>query len=380
MGEIIIEKRDKKIKPTNLDEPLALLTLLLVAIGLVMLYSAGYAAAYDKKAMNYDPYFYVKKQAMYAAAGILVAYAASRFDYHKLRFWMPLICTGTMILMILVPFIGTKVKGARRWLFGIQPSELAKFALILFFAVTMTSVGRKEMKKFGRGFVYYLVALGAVVATLVLQKHLSAIVIMGMTAGIMMFVGGTRFIYLMVLVGTGIAGALTYIAVFPYAKARIDVWLDPFSQFKTAGWQASQSWIAIGSGGLWGLGLGQSRQKHLFLPEPANDFIFSVVCEELGFIGAMLVLIIFAAFIIRGYYIAMRARDKFGSLLAVGITTQIAIQVIFNICVVSGITPVTGVSLPFFSFGGSSLLMLLGEVGVLLSVSRYLKESTEDEE
>ncbi len=352
----------------------------MVGLGLIVLYSAGYATAQSKASMKYDPYYYIKNQAMYAGLGVIAMYFISKIDYHIYKKFTWLIYGGTMVLMILTPFIGTEVKGAKRWLFGFQPSEIAKFALILVFATLMSKMGKKRMKTFKWGFCLYMAILASFVATLVLQKHLSAIVILSVTAGMMMFVAGTRVLYLATLVIMGVAGGVGYILMNPYAMARVKVWLDPFSEFRGSGWQASQSWIAIGSGGLWGLGLGQGRQKYLYLPEPANDFIFSVACEELGFIGALFILLIFAVFIIKGYFVAVKARDKFGTLLATGITTQIAVQVIMNICVVSGIIPVTGVSLPFFSHGGTSLMMLLGEVGILLSISRQQTEEEELEE
>ncbi|MBE6988854.1 MAG: putative lipid II flippase FtsW [Ruminococcaceae bacterium] len=362
-----------------MDESMLFIVIMLVGIGLVMLYSAGYATAASKKAMDYDPNYFVKNQGIYAVIGFIGLYVASRFDYHLYAKLNPIIAAGTLVLMYLTPFIGTSVKGARRWLFGFQPSEIAKFAIIVFFATMMCKMGKKRMKTFRWGFLFYLGCLGVLLGSLVLQKHLSAIMIISITCGIMMFVGGTRFVYLVTLVGIGVTGAVAYILKNTYAMARIKVWLDPFSDFRGAGWQASQSWMAISSGGLWGMGLGQGRQKHLFLPEPANDFIFAVICEELGFVGAMLVLIVFAFFIIRGYVIAIKAADKFGTLIATGITTHIALQIIMNICVVSGLMPVTGISLPFFSYGGTSLVVLLCEVGVLLNISRF-KAVLPDEE
>ncbi|MBR4878357.1 MAG: putative lipid II flippase FtsW [Clostridia bacterium] len=355
------------------------IVVMLVGIGLVMLYSAGYATAANKTAMGNDPHYFVKNQGMYAIIGFIGLYVASRFDYHLYAKFNPIIAMGTLVLMYLTPFIGTSVKGARRWLFGFQPSEFAKFAIIIFFATMMCKMGKKRMKTFGWGFCFYLGCLGVLLGSLVLQKHLSAIMIISVTCGIMMYVGGTQFIYLLGLVGLGVAGVAAYVLKNPYAMSRINVWLDPFSDFRGAGWQASQSWMAISSGGLWGMGLGQGRQKHLFLPEPANDFIFSVICEELGFVGAMLVLMVFAFFIIRGFVIAIKAADKFGTLIATGITTHIGLQIIMNIFVVSGIMPVTGISLPFFSYGGTSLVVLLCEVGVLLNISRFKAQLKEDE-
>ena len=361
-----------------MDESMLFIVILLVGIGLIMLYSAGYATAANKKAMDYDPHYFVKNQAIYAVIGFIGLYAASWFDYHLYAKFNPLIAAGTLVLMYLSPFIGTSVKGARRWLFGFQPSEIAKFAIIIFFATMMCRMGKKRMKSFKWGFLFYLGCLGVLLGSLVLQKHLSAIMIISVTCAVMMFVGGTRILYLCSLAGIGVAGVAAYVLKQGYAMTRIKVWLDPFSEFRGAGWQAAQSWMAISSGGLWGMGLGQGRQKHLFLPEPANDFIFSVICEELGFVGAMLVLLVFAFFIIRGYIIAIKAADKFGTLIATGITTHIGLQIVMNIFVVSGIMPVTGISLPFFSYGGTSLVVLMCEVGVLLNISRFKALLPED--
>ena len=374
-GGVIIKNKGEKLKTGKLDEPMLLLTLLLVGLGLVMLFSASYAMANKKWG---DPTRTVMNQLFFALIGIVAMLWISKIDYHFLRVIMPVVVVVSLIAMILVPFIGTYANGARRWLFGFQPSEVAKFAMILFFAVTMSKAGTKKMKSFGHGFLFYMMCIGLLAGLLLLQKHLSAIIIVGVTGAVMMFVGGTRIFYLFTLAGMGIAGAVAYITTQEYAMHRVKVWLDPFIDFKGKGWQGAQSLMAIGSGGLFGLGLGQGRQKHLYLPEPANDFIFAVICEELGFVGAMLILIVFAAFIIRGYYIAIRAADKFGSLLAVGIITQIGFQIVFNICVVSGLVPVTGVSLPFFSSGGTSLLMILGEVGILLNISRGIKAPREE--
>lgn len=366
-------EKPEKIKQGRLDEPLLLITLLLVAIGLVMVFSGSYAEAYKEG----NSMKYVIKQGLFAIGGIAAMLFVSKWDYKKLHYLaIPVMAVAT-ILMVAVRFVGTAEGGARRWInivgISFQPSEIMKFAIILFFASMMSLMGKKKMKTFTSGFLFYMMVLGMTAGLLVLQKHLSAIAIICFVGGVMMFVGGTRILYLAGLAGIGAAGAVAYASASEYVIPRLKVWIDPFIDFSNIGWQGAQSFMAIGSGGLWGLGLGQSRQKHLFLPEPYNDFIFSVVCEELGFIGAFLILLVFAAFIIRGYYIAMHAPDKFATLLAVGITTQIGFQTIFNICVCCGLLPVTGVSLPFFSYGGTALLMLLGEVGILLSISRYIK-------
>ncbi len=366
--------RKKKAKTAGMDIPFLILTLLLLCVGLIMLFSASYVdAIYNTK--GHDGAFYFKNQGMYALLGIVVMLVASRFNYHKLHYFaLPLMVVSLLLLAAVIPF-GVEHNGATRWLkIGIefQPSEIVKFALILCFASMITIWGPKRMRTFRYGILPFVAIIGVIALLLVKQPHLSATVIIGVTGIVMIFLGGANLAWLISMGVAGVAGCVGLIFLLPHAMARVKVWLDPFSDFRVDGWQGAQSLMAIGSGGFWGLGLGQGRQKHLFLPEPANDFIFSVVCEELGMVGAVLIMIVFAALIIRGFQIALRAPDRFGTLLVAGITTQIAVQTIFNMGVVTGLLPVTGAALPFFSYGGTSLLMLLGEVGIILGVSRYI--------
>jgi cell division protein FtsW len=305
----------------------------------------------------------------------------SRINYHKLHYLAVPGLIGSYIILITryIPGLNTLLWRGRgdamRWFrypIQWQPSELTKFAVILAFASLITIFGQKKMRSFKQGVVPLMLILASTTALVLFQKHLSGAVIILAIGVVMVFIGGMRISW---LAGSGLAALTAGAAVIlatPYMTQRINVWFNPFIDPTGDGWQAVQSLLAIGSGGFWGLGLGQSRQKHLFLPEPANDFIFPVIAEELGFVGATLIIIVFAVLIWRGYYIAMRAGDRFGTLLAAGITTQIAVQVILNLGVVTGLFPVTGVSLPFFSYGGTSLLMLMGEVGILLSVSRRM--------
>ena len=366
--------RKKKAKTAGMDIPFLILTLLLLCVGLIMLFSASYVdAIYNTK--GHDGAFYFKNQGMYALLGIVVMLVASRFNYHKLHYFaLPLMVVSLLLLAAVIPF-GVEHNGATRWLkIGIefQPSEIVKFALILCFASMITIWGPKRMRTFRYGILPFVATIGVIALLLVKQPHLSATVIIGVTGIVMIFLGGANLAWLISMGVAGVAGCVGLIFLLPHAMARVKVWLDPFSDFRGDGWQGAQSLMAIGSGGFWGLGLGQGRQKHLFLPEPANDFIFSVVCEELGMVGAVLIMIVFAALIVRGFQIALRAPDRFGTLLVAGITTQIAVQTIFNMGVVTGLLPVTGAALPFFSYGGTSLLMLLGEVGIILGVSRYI--------
>jgi len=366
------EERTPLFTRGQFDYPFFAMVMLLLGTGLIMMFSASYPDSYYSEG---NATYYFVRQAIFAVVGVAAMVAISHFDYHKLRaLAVPLFVISTIVLA-LVPFVGTTRNDATRWIdlgfTTFQPSEITKIAIIILFATMATRLGSK-MKTLKYGVVPFFAIIGLIAVLLYMQPHLSATVIIAMTGVIIIFVGGTRLLYLFGIAGIGAAGAAWYISTKAYAMTRIEVWLDPFIDPLDKGWQGVQSLLAIGSGGFWGLGLGQSRQKHLFLPEPANDFIFSVVCEELGYVGAILILLAFAMLIIRGYWIAIRAKDKFGCLLVTGIVSQIAIQTIFNICVVSGLLPITGASLPFFSYGGTSLLILLAEIGILLNVSRQI--------
>lgn len=370
--------RPKKKKTTGMDLPFFILTLLLLGIGLIMLFSASYVQAInDVKLTKGDGAYFFKRQGMFAVAGVVAMLAASRFDYRKFHYFaLPLLALSIVLLVaVLIPGVGVTRNDATRWLnLGVefQPSEVAKFAEILCFASMITLFGPKKMRTFRYGILPFVAVIGVLAGLLAPEPHLSAIVIVGATGLIMVFLGGANLAWLIGMGVCGVGGVVGLIFLLPHAMARVKVWLDPFSDFRGNGWQGAQSLMSVGSGGVWGLGLGQGRQKHLFLPEPENDFIFAVICEELGMVGAVLIMIAFAALILRGYQIALRAPDRFGTLLAAGITTQLAVQTIFNMCVVTGLVPVTGAALPFFSYGGTSLLMLLGEAGVVLGISRRI--------
>lgn len=370
--------RPKKKKTTGMDLPFFILTLLLLGIGLIMLFSASYVQAInDVKLTKGDGAYFFKRQGMFAIAGVIAMLAASRFDYRKFHYFaLPLLALSIVLLIaVLIPGVGVTRNDATRWLnLGVefQPSEVAKFAEILCFASMITLFGPKKMRTFRYGILPFVAVIGVLAGLLAPEPHLSAIVIVGATGLIMVFLGGANLAWLIGMGVCGVGGVVGLIFLLPHAMARVKVWLDPFSDFRGNGWQGAQSLMSVGSGGVWGLGLGQGRQKHLFLPEPENDFIFAVICEELGMVGAVLIMIAFAALILRGYQIALRAPDRFGTLLAAGITTQLAVQTIFNMCVVTGLVPVTGAALPFFSYGGTSLLMLLGEAGVVLGISRRI--------
>lgn len=357
----------------SIDVTFLILVLTLVTFGLIMLFSASYAnALYHKD----DSFFYVKKQVMFAGIGIVGMIAAALFDYRWFnKLAVPMLFVSVALLVVVL--FMAESNGASRWIWlpgggNFQPSEIAKFAVICMFA-RLIMANQDRMKTFRYGILPFAVILGAVVILMMLEPHLSGSILILSIGGIMMFVGGTdlKWFGLAIIVGVLLLGIIVMIPdVINYAVGRIQHWLDPFMDPRGEGYQTIQSLYAIASGGLMGLGLGNSRQKYLYIPEPQNDFIFAIVCEELGFVGAALIIILFALLVWRGFVIAMKARDKFGAMLAVGLTVQVGLQAILNIAVVTNSIPNTGISLPFFSYGGTSLTMLLAQMGVVLSVSR----------
>ena len=370
----LINKKKKTVMG-GIDIPFTMLVLILMSVGYVMMFSASYSAAYYKYG---DPYYFIESQGIYAIAGIAIMFVVSNIPYQFYSRFDTISIIVSLVLLILVLFIGETYNNATRWfsffgLFTVQPSEIAKVAVIVAFSSYCVKM-RDKMKTFRWGIVPFLFILGVFAVLLLREPHLSATVIIFLTGIVIIYLGGAHFGKLAILGAIGAVAAYILVFKIGYGMDRINAWLDPESVASTDGFQILQSLYAIGSGGLWGLGLGQSRQKHMFLPEPYNDFIFSIVCEELGFIGAVAIMILFAALIVRGYMIAMRARDRFGTLLVSGIVTQIAVQTIFNIGVVTGLFPVTGASLPFFSSGGTSLLILFGELGIVLAVSRQARK------
>ncbi len=363
-------------KGTHIDLPLLLITFVLLAFGLIMLYSASYVVGIYK--FKGDSLHYIKDQAVFAVIGTCIMFFASKVDYHVLRRYA-LALLVVVYLLLGLALIMPEYNGCHRWItipgvFTFQPSEFAKFAVILLFA-SMIDRHYDKMKTFKYGVMPFIVILGTIAGLLFLEPHLSAIVITCGVGVIMMFIGGTDIRWF--LLGAGIVIVAAVVAAFmmpekvAHVMPRIEAWLNPEADTTDTGYQTYQSILAIGSGGLFGLGLGNGRQKHLHLPEPQNDFIFAVICEELGFIGGMMVIILFVMLFLRGIYVATRARDKFGAMLAIGIITQIALQAFLNVGVATGTLPNTGISLPFFSEGGTSLVVLMAEMGVVLSVSRY---------
>jgi cell division protein FtsW len=363
-----------EVKRGQMDLPFFAMTLVILTIGLIMVFSASFARAYYESG---NPAYVFVRQFIFSVSGVAIMLIASRIKptfFRRYSFWLLVFSIG---LLVLVPIIGEESGGAKRWIdlkiTGFQPSEIAKLAVVLSFA-SMICIYKDKMKTFRYGVLPFVLIIGIIVGLLILEPHLSASVIIIALGGIMMFVGGTRLRWFAIVAIFVALAAVVLLSNFDYASGRIAAWRDPLSQKLTGGWQIVQSLYAVGSGGLLGLGLGQGRQKHLYLPEEHNDFIFAVVCEELGFIGAALIIILFAILILRGFWLALRARDRFGSLVITGLTSLLALQVFLNVAVVTNLIPCTGISLPFFSSGGTALWLQMLEMGIILSISREIKD------
>lgn len=362
------------MKQKQVDIVLLVVTIVLLALGVIMVLSAS--APYALNMYN-DSYFFFKDQLTYAIVGVVMMLIISIIDYriYKRFAKVGLIAGIILIALVFVPGLGETRNDATRWLdvgfFSFQPSELTKLAVILFFAAVLSQ--KKWRDRISSSFLWFISFLaipGIIDLILLKQPHMSAAVIIIVIVISIMFAAGAKIKYILSLIPVAGAAGAALILMSPYRLARLQYWIDPWSDLQGDGWQLAQSLMAVGSGGLFGLGLGQSRQKYMYLPEQYNDFIFAVWCEELGLIGGLLLIALYAIFIWRGILIAMKCKDKFGSYMAVGITAMIGIQAIFNIAVVTGTIPVTGMSLPFFSYGGSSLLILLCSTGILLNISR----------
>ncbi len=375
-------KANPSKRENGVDPVFLMLVLALLVLGLGMLWSASFAQS------EYDSGYtvstrYLQKQAICAVLGLGCMAAFSRIPTGLWRHYAWHIYGISIVLLLAVLVVGQSVNGAKRWvsIAGIQfqPSEIAKFAVILIFARLSREFGPR-VREFRYGVLGFGIALLGILVPLALEKHLSAILLIGMVAVVMMFLSGTRMKYLLM----GAAGAAVFVAVYitfmGYAGDRVTAWLDPASDPSDTGYQILQSLYAIGSGGLFGLGLGKSRQKYLYLPFQYNDYIFAIVCEELGLLGAALIMALFGALILRGYALARRASDRFSAMLCAGLTTLLAVQTILNLGVVTNLLPSTGISLPFFSYGGTALAVNLGEMGIILAVSRQREAAKVQEE
>lgn len=358
----------------SIDIPFLGLTIALLTIGLIMLFSASYPYAYYYKDSSY---YYFIRQIVFAVAGLVAMLLMSKINYKILKAIYKPVFVVTIALLVIVLFHHTNVQNFKRWIplgpVTIQPSDLAKFTIILTLAVYISKY-YKKMKTMKYGILIPIGIIAIFCGLIYLEHHLSCTILMFFIGACLMFAGGSD--WKLFAFGLAVIVLLGFLVVsFPtlienYAGKRIVAWLDKDYDPLNGRWQTNNSLYAIGSGGFFGVGLGNSKQKYLYVSEPQNDFIFSIVCEELGFLGAAIIIALFAALVIRGLIIASRCKDKFGSLLIIGIVAQIGLQVVLNILVVTDTLPNTGFAFPFFSYGGTAIFMLLFEIGVVLSISR----------
>ena len=373
-------ERQTRVKMHRMDYGILLTVTLLCAFGLVMVFSASYYYAQNYAGADYDGYFYLKKQAVYMLIGYPIMLLLSFFDYRRLEKYKVIGFLVSVVLLVAVLIFGEELNGGKRWLKiagqSIQPSEIAKFGMMLYMCAFM-SKKHAVMRDFKRGMLPMLLVIGVICGLIMLQPNMSMAVIVGMMGYALLFAGGAD-IKQMLLLGVVLVALFVLFAVIePYRFARLTSFRDPWNDGDGglgSGYQLIQSLYALGSGGLFGLGLNNSRQKLLYMTYGESDFIFAILGEELGFVGAVVVLSAYGFIIFRGLRIALRCRDRFGSLLAAGITIVFALQVFVNIGVVTGVMPTTGQALPFISSGGSSLLIFLSVMGVLLNISRSTGE------
>lgn len=382
------------------DVPFLMIVLILLGIGLIMMFSASYTYAYY---YNGDSFFYIKKQAFFAVAGIIVMFLVSKIDYQIFKPLALILLPVSYVLLVLVLFVSPPAgyEEFHRWITipGVttfQPSEIAKLAIILFFAWHIDKhwddinspaakktglITKKEGSKGGITLapktvdaLIYLFVLFTTCILIYKENHVSGTILVFFIGIMMIYLGGYDkkwFLICFALVAVVAIAVIKNPSILPaHATVRITAWLDKDYDPLGTRWQTNQALYAIGSGGFFGVGLGNSKEKHLYVSEPQNDFIFSIVCEELGFVGAVVILILFGALVYRGFIIASRSKDRFGAMTVMGIVFQVGLQTALNIAVVTDTIPNTGISLPFFSYGGTSLLMLLFEMGIVLSVSR----------
>ncbi len=363
-----------------MDQILLFVTITLALVGLVMMFSASAVVAGKKFD---DSWYYLKRQLVWLTFGLMLLHVISRIDYvwwKRLSF--PLLGLITVLLiLVLVPSIGGVKNGARRWLLlgpiSIQPAEMAKLISVIYLAAYLA---RKEdrLQHFSSGLLPPLLIIGILSALVLGEPDLGTVVVLALVTGGLLFVGGARMVHLSTLALSAIPIGLALVLTSEYRRPRLMAFLNPSSDPSNAGHQITQSFLAFGSGGLFGVGLGEGKQKLLFLPEPHTDFVLALVGEELGFVGTGIIILFFAAFVIRGFQISTRARIPFGRYLGIGVTTLIGIQALINACVVTGLLPTKGLTLPFVSYGGSSLVVSLTGVGILLSISRDRQAGREE--
>ena len=369
-------KAAKERRPP-MDLWLLLLILALFVFGSFMVFSASYAYAQTRFG---DHYYFAKRQILWGAIGIPVMIAVSRISPERIRRATPYLFVGILLLLLLVPIIGTEAGGAKRWIslgpLSFQPSELAKCGLVLFLSYYFTEfqekivAHRNRWQRFLFGIGIPFLIIGVTCFLVILEKHLSCTVILFAIGLTMMLLGGSEPKTLGGLCLAGGGGVGVFALAVEYTRRRIVIWRNPELYPTEGGWQTLQGMMAIGSGGFFGVGFGNSKLKYMYVSEPQNDFIFTIACEELGFLGALSILALFALFVARGTFLALRQSDPFSRLVALGITSKVGIQALLNVAVVTNLLPNTGISLPFFSYGGSSLVMLFAEMGILLSLSK----------
>ena len=381
-GEMALPRKEKEVVRirSGVDRMFLITVLLLVFFGSIMVFSAGYV--YSETEYG-DSFYLVKRQIGFVFMGLLAMIFAMRLPLwmYKKAVWPAY--GATIVLLMLVIIMGTVGGGAQRWLvipgigLSFQPSEIAKLAVVLILAWYMSEYSEKvtDYKSFKNSFIFGtiipFVLLGMICILVVLEKHFSGLVIIAAIGIVVMFVGGSRFRWLALLGGIAVVAVVALILTTGYSLDRVTAWLDPEADYLGGGWQTVNGMNAIGSGGLFGVGIGNSRLKYGYVSMPHNDFIYTIVCEELGYIGALAVIALFALLIWRGFVIATKAPDIFTSLTVIGIISKVAIQMILNIAVVTNLIPNTGISLPFFSYGGTALLILMFEMGIVLAISRH---------
>ncbi|WP_195573436.1 putative lipid II flippase FtsW [Paenibacillus sp. 1001270B_150601_E10] len=373
------------------DFQLLVLTLLLVGFGVVMVFSASSNTAAVSKLYNFDAFYFVKRQLMWAVLGLIAMLIAMNIPYQFYKKWFLPLFIVTAILLLLVPYFGASINGARSWFrlgpISIQPTEIAKIAMVLYLSALITKKGEK-FREFKRGLFPVMIIVGFVIGLIMLQPDFGSAFIIAITAGIIVIAGGANLKHILNCALVGLLGIVTVLGInmlipsdgtgSDYKMGRIQSWLDPFHDAQNASYNLLQSLKAIAHGGWTGAGFGQSIQKLLYLPYPYNDFIFAVIAEELGFIGTTIFLCFYAYFVLRGLLIALRCPDIFGTLVGVGIIGNIAIQAFINIGGVTRTIPITGVTLPFISAGGTSLFITMASIGILLSISRESNRTVQE--
>lgn len=372
--------RDVRVD-AGVDRVMLVIILALLCLGLIMVFSASYADGQNRYG---DSFHFIRQQLLAAGLGLVIMTALQKTDFSLFRYFPFLLYPVTVLMLVAVLFVGRSEGVAKRWIYigpvSFQPSELAKLTLVITLAWYMAKYREKicdyhnRKNSFIYGVLWPMVLIGFLCFLVMLEHHLSGVIILGFVGILIMFLGGTQLSWLLIMGGLATGGVTALALLTDYTKRRVDIWLNPEAYPLDGGWQTLQGMRAIGSGGLFGLGLGASRQKYSYVSQPQNDFIFTIWCEELGYIGAIALMALFAAFVWRGYVIAMRAPDMFSSLVVFGIVSRIAVQVLLNIAVVTNTIPNTGITLPFFSCGGTSLMILMVEMGMILSISRCSRQ------